>query len=115
MAANYARWAAPWERQAMLKSENVVAALRRDASYLGHVVVAIVFVGFATIVVAAALYDLLSIRNRLYCQRIGVPASIKILDNEMFAVVAGDTLDIPWTDRRFAMAARDVEHVSRLA
>ncbi len=102
-------------KPAVLKSENVVAALRRDASFLGRAVVAILFVGFATIVVAATLYDLLSIRNRLYCGRIGVSASIEILDNEMFAAVADDTFDIAWTDRRFAMAARNIEHVSRLA
>jgi len=40
-----------------------VAVLRRDANYVGRVVVAIVFIGFAVIVVAAALYDLYSIRN----------------------------------------------------
>ncbi len=107
--------AAPWERQAMVKSENVVEALRRDASYLGRAAVAIVFIGFATIVVAAALYDLLSIRTRLCCWRIGVPTSIEILHDEMFAAVADDALDIARTDRRFAMAARNVEHVSWLA
>jgi hypothetical protein len=47
----------------MIKSKNLVAALRRDANYAGRAVVAIVFIGFAAIVVAAALYDLLSIRH----------------------------------------------------
>jgi len=47
----------------MVNTKNVVAALRRDASYLGRAVVAIVIIGFATIVMAAALYDLLSIRH----------------------------------------------------
>jgi len=47
----------------MVKSKNVVAALRRDVTYIGRAVAAIVFIGFAAIVVAAALYDLVSIRH----------------------------------------------------
>jgi len=47
----------------MIKSKNLVAALRRDANFIGRAVVAIVFIGFAAIVVAAALHDLLSLRN----------------------------------------------------
>lgn len=47
----------------MIKSKNLVAALRRDATFVGRAVVAIVFTGFAAIVVAAALYDLFAIRH----------------------------------------------------
>jgi hypothetical protein len=47
----------------MIKSKNLVAVLRRDAIYVGRAVVAIVFTCFAAIVMAAALYDLFSMRN----------------------------------------------------
>ena len=47
----------------MIKSKNVVAALRRDVSFVWHAVIAIVFIGFASLAVAAALLDLLSIRH----------------------------------------------------
>ena len=47
----------------MIKAKNVVAELRRDASYVGRAVIAIVFISFATIVVAAALHDLWAIRH----------------------------------------------------
>ena len=47
----------------MVKSKNVVAALRRDVSFVWHAVIAVVFIGFAGLAVAAALIDLLSIRN----------------------------------------------------
>ena len=52
-----------WERQAMMKRQNVVAALRRDVAFVGNAVVAVVFIGFAGLAVAAALLDLLSIRH----------------------------------------------------
>jgi len=51
------------ERQAMINSKNVVSALRRDVAFVWHAVIAVVFVGFATLAVAAALLDLLSIRH----------------------------------------------------
>ena len=51
------------ERQAMMKSKNVVAALRRDVAFVGNAVVAVVFISFASLAVAAALLDLLSIRH----------------------------------------------------
>jgi len=54
---------APQGRQAMIKGKNVVAELRRDASFVGRAVIAIVFISFATIVVAAALYDLWAFRH----------------------------------------------------
>jgi hypothetical protein len=47
----------------MIKSKNVVAALRRDVSFIWHAVIAVVFIVFASLAVAAALLDLLSIRH----------------------------------------------------
>lgn len=47
----------------MMNSKNVVAALRRDASFVWHAAIAVVFIGFAGLAVAAALFDLLSIRH----------------------------------------------------
>jgi len=47
----------------MFKNRNVAAELRRDVGYLWRAVIAIVFIGFAAIVVAAALYDVLSWRH----------------------------------------------------
>jgi hypothetical protein len=47
----------------MIKSKDVVAELRRDAHYVWNAVIAIVFIGFATLAVAAALFDLMAIRN----------------------------------------------------
>jgi hypothetical protein len=54
---------APWEHQAMMKSKNVVAALRRDVSFVWHAVIVVMFVGFASLAVAASLLDVLSIRH----------------------------------------------------
>jgi hypothetical protein len=51
------------ERQAMMKNKNMVAALRRDAHFVLNAVIAVVFIGFAGIVVAAALIDVLAIRH----------------------------------------------------
>ena len=42
----------------MIKSKTVVAELRRDVTYLGRAVVAIVFLGFAGLALAAAVIDL---------------------------------------------------------
>jgi hypothetical protein len=47
----------------MLKGKNVVAALRRDVSFVWHAVIAVVFIGFASLAVAAALLDLMSLRH----------------------------------------------------
>ena len=47
----------------MIKRQNVVAALRRDVSFIWHAAVAVVFIGFASLAVAAALFDLMSIRH----------------------------------------------------
>jgi hypothetical protein len=47
----------------MMNSRNVVAALRRDASFVWHVIIALVFVGFAGLAVFAALFDLMALRQ----------------------------------------------------
>jgi hypothetical protein len=47
----------------MLNGKNVVAALRRDVSFVWHAVIAVMFVGFAGLAVAAALFDLLSLHR----------------------------------------------------
>ena len=39
----------------MMKRQNVVAALRRDVSFIWHAVIAVVFIGFASLAVAAAV------------------------------------------------------------
>ena len=47
----------------MMNSRNVVAALRRDISFVWNALIAVVFIGFAGLAVAAALLDLVSIRH----------------------------------------------------
>ena len=47
----------------MLINRNVVSILRRDVSFVWHAVIAVVFIGFASLAVAAALLDLMSIRH----------------------------------------------------
>jgi hypothetical protein len=47
----------------MMKSKNLVAELRRDVSYVWHAVIAVMFIGFASFAVAAALLDFLSIHH----------------------------------------------------
>jgi hypothetical protein len=47
----------------MMRGKNVVDALRRDVFFVWHAVIAVVFIGFAGLAVAAALLDLLSIRH----------------------------------------------------
>lgn len=47
----------------MMKGKDVVAALRRDATFIWHTVIAVVFIGFASLALAAALLDLLSLRH----------------------------------------------------
>ncbi len=47
----------------MMKNKNLVAALRRDVSFVWHAVIAVMFIGFASLAIAAALLDLLSIRH----------------------------------------------------
>jgi hypothetical protein len=50
----------PLECDAM-KTHEVVSVLRRDASFVWHAVVAVVFIGFVSLALAAALIDLLAI------------------------------------------------------
>ena len=45
----------------MLKKQNLVATLRRDVFFLWHAVIAVMFVGFVGVAMAAALLDLLAI------------------------------------------------------
>ena len=47
----------------MINNKNVVSALRRDVAFVWHAVIAVVFIGFATLAVAAALLDVLAIRH----------------------------------------------------
>jgi hypothetical protein len=47
----------------MINSKNVVAELRRDATFVWHVVIAIMFIGFAGLAVGAALLDLWAIHH----------------------------------------------------
>ena len=47
----------------MMKNRNVGAALRRDAHFGLNIVIAIVFIGFATLAVGAALVDILAISH----------------------------------------------------
>jgi hypothetical protein len=47
----------------MVSARQVVAALRRDATFIGRAVAAIILIGFAAIVIAAALYDLLAVHH----------------------------------------------------
>jgi hypothetical protein len=47
----------------MIKSKDVMAELRRDAHFFMNAVIAVVFISFASVVMAAALYDLLAIRH----------------------------------------------------
>lgn len=55
--------ASPRERLAMIRSKNVMAALRRDVSFVWHAVIVVMFIGFASLAVAAALLDLMAIRH----------------------------------------------------
>jgi hypothetical protein len=47
----------------MMKRQNVVSALRRDVTFVGNALVAVVFIGFASLAVAATLFDLASIHH----------------------------------------------------
>ena len=47
----------------MTTNQKVVAVLRRDAAFVGHAVIAVVFIGFTGLAVAAALIDLIAIGN----------------------------------------------------
>ena len=47
----------------MMNSKNVVAALRRDVSFVWNAVIAVVFIGFAGLALAAAVLDVVAIRH----------------------------------------------------
>ncbi len=47
----------------MIKSKNVVAELRRDATFVWRATIAMVFIVFAGLAIAAALIDLWSIQH----------------------------------------------------
>ena len=47
----------------MMNSKTVVSALRRDVSFVWNAVIAIVFIGFAGLALAAAVLDLVAIRH----------------------------------------------------
>jgi hypothetical protein len=47
----------------MMKSKSVVAALRRDVSFVWHAIIVVMFIGFASLAVGAALLDLMAIRH----------------------------------------------------
>jgi len=47
----------------LIKNKNVVATLRRDAHFVLNVLIAVVFIGFASLAVAAALFDVLALRH----------------------------------------------------
>lgn len=46
-----------------INSKHVVETLRRDATYVGQAAVAVVFLGFAGLALAAAIIDLLALRH----------------------------------------------------
>lgn len=46
-----------------INGKTVVETLRRDATYVGQASVAVVFLGFAGLAVAAAIIDLLALRH----------------------------------------------------
>jgi hypothetical protein len=46
-----------------MNSKQVVSILRRDISFVWHAVIAVVFIGFASLAVAAAILDVLAIRH----------------------------------------------------
>jgi hypothetical protein len=47
----------------MMNRQNVVSALRRDVNFVGNAVVVVLFVGFASLAVAATVFDLVSIHH----------------------------------------------------
>jgi putative effector of murein hydrolase len=49
----------------MKPTRDVASMLRRDATYIGNAVVAVIFVGFAGLAIAAAVIDVLGITRQL--------------------------------------------------
>jgi hypothetical protein len=48
-------------RRAMMTKTNVASVLRRDATYVGNAVGVMICVGFASLAVAAAVFDLVAV------------------------------------------------------
>jgi hypothetical protein len=46
-----------------MNSKNVVAALRRDASFVWTAMIGVVFIGFAGLAIAATLLDLMALHR----------------------------------------------------
>ena len=52
------------EHQVMrMNTKAVVSALRRDVSFVWHAVIAVVFIGFAGLAVAAAVLDVVAVQH----------------------------------------------------
>ncbi len=47
----------------MINRQNVVSALRRDVSFVWNAVIAVVFICFGSLALAAALLDVIAIRH----------------------------------------------------
>ncbi len=47
----------------MMNKEIVKATLRRDVNFVGNAVVTVMFIGFASLAVAATVFDLMAIRQ----------------------------------------------------
>ncbi len=47
----------------MINSRNVVTALRRDVSLVGQAVVAVLFIAFVSLALAATIIDLMALRH----------------------------------------------------
>ncbi len=46
-----------------MRSRNLGAILRRDVSFVGNAIIAVVFIGFAGLALASALLDLMSLNH----------------------------------------------------
>ena len=46
----------------MISNRTVVATLRRDASFVWNAVIAVVFIGFAGLAIAATVLDVIAVR-----------------------------------------------------
>ena len=47
----------------MMKNRNVVSLLRRDAVFVWNAIISVVFIGFASLAIAATLFDVISLRH----------------------------------------------------
>ena len=46
-----------------IKNRDVVAELRRDVNFVWHAAIAVVFISFASLALAAAVFDLMALRH----------------------------------------------------